>query len=853
MNKLTPEMLKRTCDPATLPFETTSEIGQKLVSIGQDRLQASLEFGVGIRNDGYHIFALGPEKMNKLDHVRDFLNRRARLGQVPLDLCYVYDFEDPYRPKLLQLPPGRGSDLAQQMEQAVDEMIPTLRASFESEEYQRRTESIKNEAEGEQGEIFEAIRKEAKKKGLMLLSTPVGFTIVPMKEDGELMEEQDIENLSEKEYARLEKATEELQQELKQIIRKIPATKRWMRDEQKKLNEEIASYSMQELLKTVRADFEDLPEVAAFLDSVEKDLIQHIDRVMAGGGGGSAGGSAQAMMMAMAGGGMGPGGGSGSGAGIQDLILERYKVNLIVDHAETKGAPVVYEDNPHFKNLNGRVEYQSDMGTLTTHFGLIKPGAFHKAHGGYLILDARQVLMEPFSWESLKRTLKSKELKMEALNESYSLISTVSLEPEPLKLDVKVVLFGHRQLYYLLCALDPDFKTLFKVEADFEDEVDWTEEVHGEYASLLAGLIEKKKLMPFHRTAVARVFDEGSRMAGDREKLSTMADDLADLLMESHHWAEERGAAVVAREDVQRALDQKVYRSARMRDRIQEGMLRELVYIDTDGEVIGQINGLSVLDTGNLQFGKPSRITATVEIGKGDIVDIEREVQMGGPYHSKGMMILQGFIGSRYAQDRPLSLNARIVFEQSYGMIDGDSASSTEIYVLLSAIAELPLRQSLAVTGSVNQHGVIQPIGGVNEKIEGFFDLCKARGLTGEQGVLIPASNEKHLMLRDDVIAAVESGEFHIYSVGTVDEGMELLTGVEMGVAGEDGEYPPDSVNGRVKARLEEFARRRRRFMGRANGDGRGDGSGDASGDGHGDGSGDASGDGHGENSGGTS
>ena len=825
MKKLVPGDLKRTCDPQMFPFENTSEIGRKLVSIGQDRLQASLEFGVGIRNDGYHIFALGPEKMNKLDHVRDFLTRRAKGGEVPNDLCYVYDFDDPYRPKLMQLPAGRGGDLARQMEQVVDEMIPTLRSSYESEEYQRRTEAIKNEAEGEQGEIFEAIRKEAKKKGLMLLSTPVGFTIVPMKEDGELMEEQDIENLSEKEFARLEKATEDLQKELQQIIRKIPATKRWLRDEQKKLNEEIARYSMQELLKGVRADFADLEEVIAFLDSVEKDLIQHIDRVMTGGGaGGPGGGSAQAMMMAMAaggGGGMSGGGGLGGpgGGGIQDLILERYKVNLIVDHGETEGAPVVYEDNPHYKNLNGRVEYQSDMGTLTTHFGLIKPGAFHKAHGGYLILDARQVLLEPFAWESLKRTLKSKELKMEALNESYSLISTVSLEPEPLKLDVKVVLFGHRRLYYLLCELDPDFKTLFKVEADFEDEVDWTEDVHGDYASLLAGLIEKKELMPFDRTAVARVFDEGARMAGDREKLSTMADELADLLMESHHWAQERGAQVVAREDVQQALDQKVYRSARLRDRLQEGIVRELVYIDTEGAVTGQINGLSVLDTGNLRFGKPSRITATVEMGKGDIVDIEREVQMGGPYHSKGMMILQGFIGSRYAQDQPLSLNARIVFEQSYGLIDGDSASSTEIYVLLSAIGEIPLRQSFAVTGSVNQHGVIQPIGGVNEKIEGFFDLCQARGLTGEQGVIIPFSNEKHLMLRDDVIAAVERGEFQICSVRTVDEGMELLTGLPMGELDSDGAYPAESVNGRVKARLEEFARRRKRFIARPNGE----------------------------------
>jgi len=807
-NKLSTENLIYHCDTSLFDFETTADIKNKPSVIGQERLSASLEFGIDIPKDGFNIFALGPNETNKLDYIKNYLKEKANEQDVPSDICYVNNFDDKYKPEALLLPAGRGKELRHQMNQLIEDLLPTLRSAFESEEYQNKKQALQDSIQDEQDHTFEDLQKKAREKGLALIRTPGGFTFAPIK-DGDLMDQNDIQNLPDEERERLQNETKELQEELQKIIRKMPSNKRRYREQQKDLDKEIAEYAIRELFTKIREEFKDLDEVLEFIDNVKRDIVENVQLIM------SPQGKQNPLMQMMGGGGQNM---QESGESPGNSILEQYRVNVLVDHSETDGTPVIYEDNPNYKNVTGRVEYQSRMGALTTNFNLIKPGALHKANGGYLILDARRILLEPFAWENLKRSLKSCEIKIEAIGESYSYISTVSLEPEPIGLNVKVVLLGERLLYYLLCEFDPDFQTLFKVEADFEDEIDRDEQNNKLYASLLAGLIEKNELLHFDKHAIARMIEQSARMAGDREKLTAKTDDLSDYLVEASHWAEKNGHEIVKATDVEKAIEQKIYRSARMRDKVHEAINRDMIFIDTEGETVGQINGLSVTGIGNLIFGRPNRITARVQLGKGEIIDIEREVEMSGPIHSKGVLILKGFLGERFALNDPLSLSASIVFEQSYSNIDGDSASSAELYALLSAIAKIPIRQNFAVTGSVNQHGKIQPIGGVNEKIEGFFDICNHRGLTGEQAVLIPRANEKNLILKNEVINALNEGTFHIYSVENVDEGMELLTGKKMGKPDTDGKYPEGTVNYMVTQQLQTFAENRKTFVTRQNG-----------------------------------
>jgi lon-related putative ATP-dependent protease len=552
------------------------------------------------------------------------------------------------------------------------------------------------------------------------------------------------------------------------------------------------------LLAELRERFGELEAVVRFLQVVEEDVIHNASSFLARE-------SEQAQQPSS----------PSPVAATQALdrpFLRRYGVNLLVDHGDDQGAPVIYEPNPTYNNLIGRVEHLSQMGALVTDFQLIRAGALHRADGGYLILDALKVLTTPFAWDALKRALLSRQIKLEPLGEALSLVTTYSLEPEPDPLEVKVVLLGPPILYYLLSYHDPDFPKLFKVAADFDDRMDRGATEEAVYARQVAGLVADEELRPFDRGAVARAIEDGSRHLGDARKLSLDLRRLRDLLREADHWAGWEGREVVTAEDVQRAIDEHTFRSDRLRERIYEGIHRGTLLIDTDGAHVGRINGLAVLQLGDFHFGRPSRITARVRMGKGEVVDIEREVELSGPFHSKGVMILAGFLGAHYARDHPLALKATVVFEQSYGGVDGDSASSTELYALLSAIAEVPIRQSLAVTGSINQQGEIQAIGGVNEKIEGFFDVCRARGLTGEQGVLIPASNVEHLMLRHDVVAAVAEGRFHVYPVRRVEEGIELLTGLPAGERDDSGDFPEGSFNRRVEERLIELAHAARAF-----------------------------------------
>jgi lon-related putative ATP-dependent protease len=798
---LGPEALYRVCKPENIDFDTTDDAEALDGIVGQMRASSAVRFGIGMRDGGFNIFALGPQDTDKQHLVRHFIEKRAREEPPPQDFCYVHNFDEGHKPIALCLPAGKGCELARDMDAFLRELKATLSATFESEEYQSRRQSVQEEVSEVQQEDFERLQERAREQDLALLRTPAGFVFAPVK-DGDVLSPGEIEKLSEEERKSLESRIEQLQEELQSILRQVPRRQREARDRVRELDQQVAHHTVHDLLEELRNRYGDFPQVRDYLDAVESDIVARARQLISDDEG------PQKLLQAIAG-----GRSDGGVSGVEeDAELRRYRVNVIVDHTESEHAPFVYEDHPTYHNLLGRVEYLPRMGALVTDFNMIKAGALHRSNGGYLMVDALRLLLQPFAWEALKRALHSGEVRIESPREALGLVSTVSLEPQPIALDVKVVLLGSRLLYYLLAEHDPDFTELFKVEADFDDRMDRNAENEKLYARLVADLVRREELRPFDRSAVARVIERSARLAGDAERLSVRTRNVLDLLLESDYWAGESGGETVTAEHVQKAIDQWIYRSSRIRDRMREEIIRDTIYIDTEGSRVGQVNGLSVIQLGDFAFGRPNRITARVRLGKGEVIDIEREVELSGPIHSKGVLILSGFLGARYASERPLSLSASLVFEQSYGGVEGDSASSAELYALLSAIADLPLAQSIAVTGSVNQHGQIQPIGGVNEKIEGFFDVCSERGLRGDQGVLIPRANVKHLMLRSDVVAAVAEGNFHIWPVDSVDQGMELLTGFRMGERGEHGEYPLDTVNHRVEERLSELAARRREF-----------------------------------------
>ncbi len=790
--ELQPADLFRHCDPTQFDFDSTAELADLDVFVGQPRAREAIDFGIGIKKTGYNLYALGPAGTGKRTLVRRLFEEQAANDPVPPDWCYVNNFEQPHSPRALALPAGRGIDFQRTMKQLVEAIASALPVAFESEEYQKRAQVIVEEFKERQAHAFEAMQKRAEAQQVALLRTPAGLAFAPVR-NGEVMSIEEVQKLGEEDRAKIQKDIETLQEEMARLVRQFPAWQREMQEKMTRLNREMAGFAVGGLISDMREKFVDVPGVVAYLEAVQTDVIENARDFLPAAAPGSEGEAVQRPPD-------------------ERPSLRRYYINLLVDHSSSTVAPVVAEDNPTFQNLIGRVEYVQHMGALVTDFSLIKPGCLHKANGGYLILDAREVLLQPYAWEGLKRTLKAGQIRVESLGQLLSLISTVSLEPEPIPLNVKVALVGDRMLYYMLCDLDPDFGELFKVAVDFADDLDRTPENHRLYAQLLGTLARREGLRPLDRGAVARVIEHSARVIGDAEKLSTWMRGINDLVQEADYWAGQDGNDIVTTADVQRAIDAAIYRSDRIRQRLQDEVLRGTILVDTQGAQVGQINGLSVLTLGKFGFGRPSRITAQVRLGRGEVVDIEREVELGGPIHSKGVLILSSFLGARYASDAPLSLSASLVFEQSYGGIEGDSASSAELYALLSAIAQVPIKQSLAVTGSVNQHGQVQAIGGVNEKIEGFFDLCRARGLTGEQGVLIPASNTKHLMLRQDVVAAVAAGQFHVYPVETIDQGIELLTGIPAGERDAEDHYPTTSVNGRVMQRLTELADKRSSF-----------------------------------------
>lgn len=787
--------LFRRCDPKSLEFETTDDLEALDEPLGQDRAVEAIQFAIGIRHHGYNLFVIGPTGMGKHRFVRRFLDRQAKDEPVPCDWCYVNNFDDIDKPKALQLPTGVAKKLQSALHKFVEELKLALPTTFESDDYRRRKWAIEEESDERKKGVLKQVQEEAEERNIALVHTQMGLTFLP-KVDGEVIAPDAMEDLKPETKEAFEESIDALQDQLREGLQKRIKLERDRREKTRKLNRKIATGTTRTLIARVKRKFKGLPEVHKFLAGVHKDVVDNLEEYFEStsddhAGDGDSKEAPEASLRTV--------------LKESDRLFDRYGVNIMMDGSAAEGAPIVFEDDPTSSNLVGRIEYHSEMGALSTDVSLIRPGALHRANNGYLILEARTVLQRATSWETLKRALRSNEIHPRSPTAAGGSILTESLQPEAIPLEVQVVLLAEPWLYYNLASTDPDIEDLFKVAAEFEDEMD-RGDLPLDYARLLATLVRSDNLRPFEAAAIARVIEHSSRLVDDSEKLSTHMDSIVSLLREAEYFAGLAEREHVTKADVQEAIDAKLARQSRARDQVLERMLRGVILIDTVGEEIGQINGLSVLQIGQFAFGRPTRITAQVRLGKGDVLDIEREVHLGGPIHSKGVLILTGYLGARFARHHPLALSAALVFEQSYGGVDGDSASTAELCALLSAIADIPLRQSFAVTGSINQRGEVQAVGGVNQKIEGYFDLVKARGLTGDQGVIIPKSTIPMLMLRKDVRDAVADGLFSVHAVDNVDQALELLTGMPAGEPDQDGVFPENSFNRLVVDRLAEMA-----------------------------------------------
>jgi len=789
---LKPAALRRRCNRSRLKFETTDQLAALDEVIGQPRALEALDFGIRIRRPGFNMFAFGPADTGLREVVRRSIEAQAAHEAVPGDWVYVFNFDDPAKPRAISLPAGRGGDLRADMDALVDDLRSAIESAFETDEYRARVQAIEDEVKEQHQLALHEIETRARGNAIALVRTPLGMGFAPLRGE-EVIAPEVFNKLPAEERERITRTIGELQEQLQAALQQLPRLLHLAREKVRALNREVTEFAVGHLIDALRVKYGDVAEVVEHLNGLQRDVVENAALFRAGADGGVPMVPPQAQAPAAA-------------------SLRRYRVNLLVDNGAARGAPIVEEPDPSYQNLIGRVEHIAELGTLVTDFSLIRAGALHLANGGYLVLDARKLLSRPYAWEGLKEALRAGEVRIESLGQMFSLISTVSLEPERIPIGVKVVLLGEPMLYYLLQYYDPEFGELFKVAVDFDNRMPRDDDTTLLYARMIATEARKAGLKALDREATAMVIEESARLAGDGERLSTLTRQITDMLCEADHWAARRDAPQIGAGDVRAAIDARRRRLDRLAERIREEIERGTILVETDGAAVGQINGLAVSQLGEFAFARPSRITARVRMGRGEVIDIEREVKLGGATHSKGVLILSSFLAARYAPDHPLSLSASLVFEQSYGGIDGDSASSTELYALLSALAEAPLDQGLAVTGSVNQHGEVQAIGGVNEKIEGFYDLCRARGLTGRQGVLIPQSNVKHLMLREDVVEACAEGRFQVWPVANVDEGIELLTDLSAGRPGRDGTYPPGSINRRVVDRLRDYAEKRRAF-----------------------------------------
>lgn len=793
--RVSADKLRRVCDPSAFDFASTADLEPLEDVIGQRRAVAAIEFGIDIESPGYHIFALGPAGTGKTTVVRSYLSKKAEGQPVPDDWCYVNNFENPDRPHSIRLPAGMGHQLRADVDVFVQELGTEIPRALEGEAYRQALEEVERDFGRRRQALFAALEEEAQRRGFRIMQTPQGLGFAPVRE-GEVMTPEEYGQLDEETRRGIDKAQNELQEVMHEHMRRLPLLQKEARQQVADLDRQTVGAAAGQLIDALKQKYAAFEAVLQFLDSVRSDILENAVDFKAGDQ--SEDGGPQAAL--------------GRLFESRENRLDRYRVNLLVDNSQLQGAPVVLEPNPTFQNLVGRVEHEARFGALVTNFTMIRGGALHRANGGYLILDARDVLLKPYAWEALQRALKNKRVAVETMGEELRVTYTRTLEPEPIPLDVKVILIGEASLYYTLYSLEEEFRELFKVKADFASTMDWGPECPLQFAQFVAAITKGEGLRDFAPSGVARVMEHAARSAGDQAKLAIRFGDIVDLVRQAHYWAGHNGNHLVEADDVQRAIDQIIFRANRAEENLREAITQEVIMIDTQGETIGQVNGLSVISLSDHAFGKPSRITARAAIGHAGVIHIDREIGLGGPIHNKGMLILVGFLQGRFGQGFPLSLTASITFEQLYEGMEGDSASCAELYALLSSLSGLPIRQQYAVTGSVNQFGQVQAIGGANEKIEGFYDLCRESGLTGSQGVLIPRANLRHLMLRTEVVEAVRAGQFHIYAVSTVDEGIEVLTGVPAGTVEADGHYTAGSVNRAVEDRLREMAVKERRF-----------------------------------------
>jgi len=779
-------------EPEKVQCASTEEMRPMEEIIGQERALRALRFGLEIRESGFNVYTAGAQGTGRMTAVRSFLDELAKAKPRASDWVYVHNFENQYEPDAIALPAGRGVRFREDMKRFIEEARRALPRAFESEEYAKRRDETLKTLQGRRTDLVARINQRAQEQGFVIQMSPIGLLTIPVI-NGRPIPEEEFISLPDEMRAEVQRRRDALNTELRSVLRQVQDIERQGAEAVRDLNHDIALYAIGNLVAELKENYAGVPEIPEYIDAVQNDILENLQTFL---------GVAEQPEVPPQ-----------FQAFIRELPFRKYDVNVVVDNADIKGAPVIVEQNPTFQNLLGKIEKEVQFGIFTTDFTMIRPGSLHMANGGYLVLSVEDLLRNPFSWDGLKTALKTGKAVIEEPGERMGFITAKTIKPEAIPLDIKVTLIGTPMLYQLLYRLDPDFKELFKVKADFDIVMERNNENAGKYADFMCNLIREENLRHLDRDAIARVIEYGSRLAEDQQKLSTRFAAIADLIREANFYAAEERAEQIGRSHITKAIEEKIYRSNLIQKKIEEFIRRGIFLIETEGEKVGQVNGLSVIGLGDFAFGRPSRVTASIGVGREGIVDIEREAALGGPIHTKGVLIINGYLNNNYARDKPLSLSARLVFEQSYEGIEGDSASSTELYALLSALSGLPLKQYLAVTGSVNQKGEVQAIGGVNEKLEGFYEVCKAKGLNGNQGVLIPASNVQNLMLKEEVVEAAKAGKFRIYPVRTIDEGIEILTGVPAGTRREDGTYEEGTVNYLVDRRLGEMAETMRGFQ----------------------------------------
>ena len=784
--KLSVNELYKCCDLNIFKFNTTDDLPPFEGTIGQDRALKALDFGISLENAGFNIFILGENGTGKMSTIRSILTKQSLSEPVPSDWCYVYNFKDADAPIAVSLEPGRAATFQKDMDELVKILRVEIPKVFESKEYDKQKNLILEEFQKKQKDLFSALEDEAKAKGFSIRKTVSGLLIVPIKKTGEPLNEEEFDVLDDKTKKKIEELGKTLQEKLDDVVRTLRDGEKLVKDLLGRLEREAALSAVGHLIDELKSKYRDNEKISAYLEGVKEDILEHLEDFK----------TAEEQPPAL----------PFMKSQKAEPTFTRYSVNVLVNNKECKGAPCVFESNPTYFNLFGRIEHKIQYGIAITDFSMIKAGSLHRANGGYLVINVLDLLRNLFAYDAMRRSIRNKEIKIEDVWEQYRLVSTTTLKPEAIPLDVKVILVGNPNLYYLLYNLDEEYRELFKVKADFDSRMDRTEENIHKYASFVAAKSKEDKLLPFDRSGIGKVVEYGSRLADHQEKLSSKFSEVTDLINEAHYWALKAKSKVVKDGHVEKAINERVYRNNRIEERIREMIAEGTLIVDTFGEKVGQINGLAVMDLGDYSFGKPSRITAKTWTGKAGVVNIERETKMSGRIHEKAMFIVTSYLGSTYAIKKPISLSASITFEQLYEMVEGDSATCAELYALLSSIANVPIKQNIAITGSMDQNGDVQPIGGVNEKIEGFFELCRLRGLDGSHGVIIPRRNVKHLMVKKDVVDAVKEGKFSIYPIDRVEEGLEILTGMPVGKLKEDGTYPEGTFNFLVVKRLTEIS-----------------------------------------------